>query len=76
MDQNYSAMKTTKKAGATLTTVSAVGIVSIVLAAKLQPILSANGVEIDNSVLIVGITSALQSGYAALKNWLKNRKKV
>lgn len=73
--EKYSPAITGKKTATTATTVSISGLVAVIIANKLYPILIANGIEIDQSLLIVGVTTAMQSGYTAITNWFKNRKK-
>lgn len=73
--ERYSATVTGKKTATTATTVSVAGIAAVIIANKLQPLLTANGIDIDQSLLIVGVTTTLQSGYIAITNWWKNRGK-
>ena len=73
---NYSTVKTTKKAGVVAGTVTVFGIASMVIASKIEPILIANGVDVGRDILIVGITTFLQSAYTAIANYLKHFQKV
>lgn len=71
----YKASITGKKAGTAAATVSAAGLLSLVIVAKLDPFLRANGIEIEKEFLVVVVTAQVQAAYVTLTNWLKNRKK-
>lgn len=68
----YKASVTGKKAGVEFGTVSIAGVVAVLCAAKLQPVLISNGVVIDDTVLTVEIVAALHAGWRAFQNWWKN----
>lgn len=71
----YKASITGKKAGTAAATVSVAGLLSLVIVAKLDPFLRANGIEIEKEFLVVVVTAQVQAVYVTLTNWLKNRKK-
>lgn len=71
----YKASITGKKAGTAAATVSVAGLLSLVIVAKLDPFLRANGIEIEKEFLVVVVTAQVQASYVTLTNWLKNRKK-
>ena len=75
IEKKYSPVVTGKKSAITAGTVSAAGILAIIVINKLQPILTSNGIVIDQMVLIVAITAFIQSLFDGIKNWWKNRHK-
>jgi hypothetical protein len=71
----YKASITGKKAGTTAATVSVSGLLSLIIVAKLDPFLRANGIEIAKDYLVVVVTAQLQAAYVTIANWLKHCKK-
>jgi len=75
MNSNFSMTTTAKKAGGEFGSVTISFIVASIAAFKLQPLLAANGVEINHLVLTGTLLSTVQSIWISLKNWWKHRNK-
>ena len=69
----YKASKTVVKGTTTAGTVTISGIIGMMAAYKLQPILARNGVDMDVTVLALAITGVVQSAYVMVSNFIKHK---